>query len=72
MDFVRAVFALGHEMSLSVGCVGVVVDAKTDAVELYERLGFRAMVSRAGALGDRPEPLPMYLHLSAIPKADGP
>lgn len=63
----RTVFALAQEMSRTVGCVGVVVDAKADAVRFYERLGFRAMVTRAGALGDRPEPLPMYLHLSAVP-----
>jgi GNAT superfamily N-acetyltransferase len=63
----RTVFALAHEMARTVGCLGVVVDAKPDAVSFYERLGFRALEVRGGALGDRPEPLPMYLHLSAIP-----
>lgn len=63
------VFALAREMSRTVGCVGVVVDAKDDAVPFYERLGFRAMATRSGPLGDRPEPLPMYLHLSAVPPA---
>ncbi|NOY24977.1 MAG: GNAT family N-acetyltransferase [Oligoflexia bacterium] len=62
----RAVFALAQEMARTVGCVGVLVDAKPDAVGFYERLGFREMATRIGALGDRPEPLPMYLHLSAI------
>lgn len=68
----RTVFALAHEMSGTVGCVGVVVDAKPGAVAFYERLGFRAMTPRAGTLGDRPEPLTMYLHLSAVPKPNGP
>lgn len=63
----RTVFALAHQMADTVGCIGVVVDAKADAVGFYERLGFRAMGTRSGALGDRPEPVPMYLHLSAIP-----
>lgn len=67
----RAVFVLAHEMAGSVGCTGVVVDAKTQAVAFYERLGFRALDTRSGALGDRPEPLPMYLHLSAIPDLGG-
>ena len=65
----RTVFALAWEMSRTVGCVGVVVDAKPDAVSFYERLGFREMDSRSGALGDRPEPVPMYLHLSAVPRS---
>jgi len=68
----RTVFTLAHEMSRTVGCAGVVVDAKSGAVAFYERLGFRAMPPRGGALGDRPEPLPMYLHLSAVPKPSGP
>ena len=66
----RTVFALAQEMARTVGCVGGVVDAKDEAVRFYERLGFRAMTTRSGALGDRPEPLPMYLHLSALP-SDG-
>ena len=68
----RAVFALAREMSRTVGCVGVVVDAKEDAVRFYERLGFRAMATRSGALGDRPEPEPMFLLLSAVPDATPP
>jgi hypothetical protein len=36
----RTVFALAHEMARTVGCLGVVVDAKPDAVSFYERLGF--------------------------------
>ncbi len=64
----RTVFALAREMARTVGCVGLVVDAKPDAVGFYERLGFREMATRSGALGDRPEPLPMYLHLSAVPE----
>ncbi len=67
----RAVFALAHEMAGRVGCVGVVVDAKPEAVGFYERQGFRIMETRAGRLGERPEPCPMYLHLSAIPRLDG-
>lgn len=63
----RAMFLLAHEMARSVGCVGCVVDAKPEAVASYERLGFRALGARSGCVGDRPEPLPMYLHLSANP-----
>lgn len=62
----HTVFALAHEMARTVGCTGVVVDAKADVVGYYQRLGFRTMDIHGGALGDRPEPTPMYLHLSAI------
>jgi hypothetical protein len=55
-------------MSGGVGCVGVVVDAKPDAIGFYEKLGFVALDSLAGQLGDRPEPLPMFLELGAIPR----
>ncbi len=61
------VFELAHELARTVGCVGVVVDAKAAAVPFYARLGFRPMDVRSGALEERPVPTPMYLHLSAIP-----
>lgn len=61
------VFELAHALARTVGCVGVVVDAKAAAVPYYARLGFRPMEVRSGAMEERPEPTPMYLHLSAIP-----
>ncbi len=66
----RAVFTLAHKMAGDLGCVGVVVDAKPDAVAFYAKLGFLPLESRAGQLGDRPEPLPMFLELGAIPQPE--
>jgi len=65
----RAVFTLALQMADDLGCVGVVVDAKADAVTFYEKLGFMRLETRAGQLGDRPEPTPMFLELGAIPRS---
>jgi GNAT superfamily N-acetyltransferase len=67
----RAVFTLAHRMASDFGCIGVVVDAKPDAISFYERLGFVPLEAHAGQLGDRPEPLPMFLELGAIPTPEG-
>lgn len=64
------VFELAHELARTVGCAGVVVDAVPPAVPFYGRLGFRPMAVRAGALEDRPQPTPLYLPLSGIPRLD--
>jgi GNAT superfamily N-acetyltransferase len=64
----QGLFTLAHTMADDLGCVGVVVDAKADAIAFYEKLGFVALEPRAGQLGDRPEPLPMFLELGAIPR----
>jgi hypothetical protein len=53
-------------MAHDFGCVGVVVDAKPDAVAFYEKLGFVQLEVAAGQLGDRPEPLPMFLEVGAV------
>jgi GNAT superfamily N-acetyltransferase len=63
----RCVLLLASEMASRVGCVGVLVDAKSDAVEYYRRYGFEELEILEGALADRPEPVPMFLPLSAIP-----
>jgi GNAT superfamily N-acetyltransferase len=64
----KAVFMLAHRMASDVGCVGVVVDAKPDAVAFYTRYGFEALGLVSGELGDRPAPRAMFLELGAIPK----
>jgi GNAT superfamily N-acetyltransferase len=67
----RSVFVLAREMADSVGCTGVVVDAKPQAVSYYRNFGFLALEIDAGELGDRPQPLAMFLKLGTIPRAAG-
>lgn len=64
---VASVLRLARDLSESVGCVGVVVDAKTEAIGFYESLGFVQLEALGGELGDRPIPTPLFLPLSAIP-----
>jgi GNAT superfamily N-acetyltransferase len=66
----RAAFVLAWRMADDFGCVGVLVDAKPEAVGFYATLGFRALAHTKGALGDRPEPTPMFLELAAVPRAE--
>jgi hypothetical protein len=42
------------------------VDAKEDALAFYARLGFVPLELRAGELGDRPIPTPMFLELAQL------
>ena len=67
----RAVLALARRMARDFGCVGVVVDAKPEAVAFYEKLGFVPLEVTAGQLGDRPEPLPMFLEVGLVPAPTG-
>ncbi len=39
----------------------MLVDAKPDAVAFYSALGFKSIELVSGALGDRPEPVAMFL-----------
>lgn len=71
-SLLRVVFTLAWRMADEFGCVGVVVDAKSEAVGFYERLGFGVLESARGALGDRPQPTPMFLGLGAIPRLGHP
>jgi hypothetical protein len=63
----RAIFVIAHRMASDVGCIGVLVDAKPQAVPFYERYGFVALDTVQGALGDRPQPVAMFLALKDIP-----
>ena len=67
----RAMLELALEMRDRVGCIGVVVDAKPEAVDFYAGLGFRPMHLISGSLGDRPEPIAMFLPIREIAAAAG-
>jgi len=60
---------LALDMRDRVGCIGVVVDAKPDAGTFYSSLGFKPIDLISGALGDRPEPVAMFLHIDRIAAA---
>ncbi len=61
----RHVFALALEQRDRLGCVGVVADAKPDAVAFYASLGFQPLEGvREGHLLS--EPLPMLLTMETI------
>ena len=62
----RAMLNLALGMRERVGCIGVVVDAKPDAVTFYSSLGFKPIDLISGALGDRPEPVAMFLPIGQI------
>ena len=66
----RTAFLISQEMSKTIGCIGIVVDAKADAVSFYHRCGFLALDVVLGKLHDRPKrPQPMFLAQGTIKKA---
>lgn len=67
----QAVFSLALRMSDDLGCIGIVVDAKREAIRFYEKLGFEGMATIAGVLGERPVPLPMFLPVTMVPQDTG-
>ena len=67
----REALRLANRMQKELGCVAVVVDAKADAFQFYERLGFERLEPIEGELITKPTPIPLLLPLSAIPKEKG-
>jgi GNAT superfamily N-acetyltransferase len=65
-QLLRYVLRLALRMSEDVGCVGLVVDAKPDAVGWYARYGFVALDLVEGESDARPRPTPLFLPLSAV------
>lgn len=65
----RHVLAIAMDVSERLGCVGVVVDAKPDAVDHYARFGFSLLEPVAGMLESRPDPRPMFLPLTLVTAA---
>jgi GNAT superfamily N-acetyltransferase len=65
-QLLRFVLTLAVRMANEFGCVGVVVDAKPDAVDFYARFGFVSLHVLEGQSDARPQPETMFLSLSAI------
>jgi len=65
-QLLRHVLLLALTMSKEYGCVGLVVDAKPDAVEFYTQFGFSALEVVEGQKPSRPEPTPLFLPLDLI------
>lgn len=64
----RHVLTLAVEQRDRIGCVGVVTDAKPEAVSFYQRLGFVPVGGvREGLLHG--EPLPMFLGIDTVASA---
>ncbi len=62
----RFVFELASEQADTVGCVGILVDAKPGAATLYERFGFVALDLIEGHPETRPSPRPLFLPLGTV------
>lgn len=63
---VYAVFQLALAQADAVGCVGVLVDAKPQAIGWYARYGFTELPVLSGGAAARPKPTAMFLPLSAV------
>jgi predicted N-acetyltransferase YhbS len=68
-QLLRFVLELAVRLSDEVGCAGVVVDAKTGAVEFYAKYGFEPLELIEGQSEARPRPTPMWLSIHAIKAA---
>lgn len=62
-------FKLALTMKADYGCIGIVVDAKVESVEFYQKLGFISLQTLSGELGDRPQPEVLFLSIKSIEQA---
>jgi len=62
----RHVFLLARKLDDGFGCVGIVVDAKDDAVDYYAKFGFTSLHPTEGQIGAGPRPTPMFLPLPLV------
>lgn len=63
----RFALELAERMRDELGCIGVLVDAKPEAVSFYDRYGFVPVTAIEGVSAIRPAPTPMFLPLGSIP-----
>ena len=69
LSLIKMVFKLALEQKERVGCIGVVVDAKEDAVEFYKKLGFIELEVKSGTVKRYPMPKPMFISIGLLQQA---
>jgi predicted N-acetyltransferase YhbS len=69
LSLIKMVFKLALEQKEKVGCIGVVVDAKEDAVEFYKKLGFIELDAKSGTVKRYPMPVPMFISIGLLQSA---
>jgi GNAT superfamily N-acetyltransferase len=62
----KSMLEIALKLRDTVGCIGVVIDSKPEAITFYEKLGFIILETQQGSLGERPEPIPMFLSIKHI------
>jgi predicted N-acetyltransferase YhbS len=65
-QLLRFVFNLAKKMARELGCAGVVVDAKPDAVDFYRKYGFTPFDPLEGQSDSRPRLTTMWLPIQTI------
>lgn len=65
-ELLRFVLRLAARMAEDFGCVGVVVDAKEEAIEFYASYAFVPLDAVEGQSAARPQPVPMFLPMRAL------
>lgn len=71
-QLLKFVLTLAVRMAKDFGCVGVVVDAKPQAIDFYEKYGFIQVEAVSGLAEGHPQPIPMFLPMRAIVAATAP
>jgi predicted N-acetyltransferase YhbS len=69
-QLLRFALGLALQMQADYGCIGVVVDAKPDAVPFYGRFGSVPIDASEGLSEARPAPVPMFLSAREIGLAE--
>lgn len=70
-QLLRFVLQLALGMNEKFGCAGVLVDAKSEAVDFYRGFGFIMLDAIQGLSDARPRPQAMFLAIRAIREAAG-
>lgn len=66
-ELLRYTFLLALQQKDAVGCVGIIVDVKTESIAFYEKYGFVLLSAPIeGELRGNPPPQPMFLPIDSI------